>query len=248
MATLSASASAQAGTPGHPHSAQLTETLLVALLLAVAGYCALFVAPTEATMGLIQRIFYFHVPSWWSAFVAFAIVLVSNLAYLRSRNPKWDWLGVSAAEVGVAFVTVGLVTGPIWAHPVWGIWWTWDARLTSAFVLWVLYVSYLLLRNLIEEPERRAVISAVFGIFAAVDIPLVYFSIWFFRTQHPQPVIGDGGSLDPTMGKVLLLCWAAMLGILVLLVRQRYRVEALRWDVDRLRLDAARNGNESGAR
>ena len=94
---------------------------------------------------------------------------------------------------------VGLVTGPIWAHPVWGIWWTWDARLTSAFVLWVLYVCYLLLRTLIDEPERRAVVSAVFGIFAAFDVPLVYFSIWFFRTQHPQPVIGDGGSLDPRM-------------------------------------------------
>jgi heme exporter protein C len=194
---------------------------------------------------VIQRIFYFHVPSWWSAFVAFAIVLVANVAYLRGRNPKWDWLGVSAAEVGVAFVTVGLVTGPIWAHPVWGIWWTWDARLTSAFVLWVLYVSFLLLRTLIEEPERRAVVSAVFGIFAAVDIPLVYFSIWFFRTQHPQPVIGDGGSLDPSMGKVLLLCWAAMLGILVVMVRQRYRVERLRWDVDRLRLEAAQSSRES---
>jgi heme exporter protein C len=248
MATLSASAPAHAGTRGRPRSAQLIETVLVAVLLGIAGYSALFVAPTEATMGVIQRIFYFHVPSWWSAFVAFAIVLVSNLAYLRGRNPKWDWLGVSAAEVGVAFVTVGLVTGPIWAHPVWGIWWTWDARLTSAFVLWVLYVSYLLLRNLIEEPERRAVISAVFGIFAAVDIPLVYFSIWFFRTQHPQPVIGDGGSLDPTMGKVLLLCWAAMLGVMVLLVRQRYRVEALRWDVDRLRLEGAQRTNGSATR
>jgi heme exporter protein C len=248
MATLSASVPARAGAPGRAHSAQLIETLLVALLLGIAGYSALFVAPTERTMGVIQRIFYFHVPSWWSAFVAFSIVLVANLAYLRGRNQKWDWLGVSAAEVGVAFVTVGLVTGPIWAHPVWGIWWTWDARLTSAFVLWVLYVSYLLLRNLIEEPERRAVISAVFGIFAAVDIPLVYFSIWFFRTQHPQPVIGDGGSLDPTMGKVLLLCWAAMLGILVLMVRQRYRVEALRWDVDRLRLEAAQSANEIAAR
>jgi heme exporter protein C len=248
MATLSASAPARAGTPGRAHSTQGIETVLVAILLGIAGYSALFVAPTEATMGVIQRIFYFHVPSWWSAFVAFAIVLVCNLAYLRGRNPKWDWLGVSAAEVGVAFVTVGLVTGPIWAHPVWGIWWTWDARLTSAFVLWVLYVSYLLLRNLIEEPERRAVISAVFGIFAAVDIPLVYFSIWFFRTQHPQPVIGDGGSLDPTMGKVLLLCWASMLGILVLLVRQRYRVEALRWDVDRLRLESAQSANESASR
>jgi heme exporter protein C len=213
-------------------------TLGVALLLAVAGYCALFVAPTEATMGLIQRIFYFHVPFGWSAFVAFAISFVSSVAYLRSRAPKWDWLAVSSAEVGVPFVTVMLVTGPIWAHPVWGIWWTWDARLTSTFVLWVLYVCYLLLRTLIDEPERRAVVSAVFNVFAAIDIPLVYFSIWFFRTQHPQPVIGAGGSLDPRMLDVLLLCWGATLALLALLLRQRYRVEALRYEVEQLRLES----------
>ena len=213
-------------------------TLGVALLLAVAGYCALFVAPTEATMGLIQRIFYFHVPFGWTAFVAFFISFISSIAYLRTRAPKWDWLAVSSAEVGVPFVTVMLVTGPIWAHPVWGIWWTWDARLTSTFVLWALYVCYLLLRTLIDEPERRAVVSAVFNIFAAFDIPLVYFSIWFFRTQHPQPVIGAGGSLDPRMLDVLLLCWAATLALLALLLRQRYRVEALRYEVERLRLES----------
>lgn len=220
------------------------ETVGVALLLGFAGYCALFVAPTERTMGLIQRIFYFHVTSWWSAFVAFAVVFISNIAYLRRRNPKWDCLAVSAAEIGVAFVTIGLITGPIWAHPVWGIWWTWDARLTSAFVLWVLFVCYLLLRSLIDEPERRAVVSAVFGIFATLDIPLVYFSIWFFRTQHPQPVIGDGGSLDPRMLHVLLLCWAALLGVFVLLLRQRYRLESLRYAAEELRIEAGQQEAE----
>jgi len=228
---------AHATLPGKS-GAQGLATIGVALLLGVSVYAALFVAPTEATMGLIQRIFYFHVPFGWSAFVAFAISFVSSIAYLRTRAPKWDWLAVSSAEVGVPFVTVMLVTGPIWAHPVWGIWWTWDARLTSTFVLWVLYVCYLLLRTLIDEPERRAVISAVFNIFAAFDIPLVYFSIWFFRTQHPQPVIGAGGSLDPRMLNVLLLCWAATLALLALLLRQRYRLEALRWEVERLRLDS----------
>src|ERR1700733_11079513 len=219
MSTLSASVPSHRGALTGTHGANFIETLLVALLLGVAGYAALFVAPSERTMGLIQRIFYFHVPSWWSAFVAFSIVFVSNIAYLWTRKPKWDWLAVSAAEIGVAFVSIGLITGPIWAHPVWGIWWTWDARLTSAFVLWVLFVCYLLLRTLVDDSERRAVFSADFGIFAAVAIPFVYFSIWFFRTQHPQPVIGDGGSLDATMLRVLLLCWAAMLGILVLLLR-----------------------------
>jgi len=133
------------------------------------------------------------------------------------------------------------VTGPIWAKPVWGIWWTWDARLTSSFLLWVLFVSYLVLRTLVEEPERRAMVSAVFGIFAALDIPLVYFSIWWFRTQHPQPVIGDGGSLDARMAWVLLLTWAAMLGVMTLLIRLRYRLEALRSEVDAYRMEGSRN-------
>ena len=219
------------------------ETLAVAVLLGIAGYCALFVAPTERTMGLIQRIFYFHMPFGITAFAAFFISFFASIAYLRSRAPKWDWLAVSSAEIGIPFITVMLVTGSIWAHPVWGIWWTWDARLTSTFVLWVLYVCYLLLRNLIEDPERRAVVSAVFNVFAAFDIPLVYFSIWFFRTQHPQPVIGAGGSLDQRMFDVLVVCWVATLGILVVLLRQRYQMEALRHEVARLRLEAERHGD-----
>ena len=223
-------------------SVQGLETLAVAVLLGLAGYAALFVAPPEATMGLIQRIFYFHVPSGWTGFVAFFISFVASIAYLRGRSAKWDWLAVSSAEIGVAFITVLLVTGPIWAHPVWGIWWTWDARLTSTFILWALYVCYLLLRTLIEDPERRAVLSAVFSIFAAFDVPFVYFSIWFFRTQHPQPVIGAGGYLAPQMLNVLLFCWAALMGVLLLLLRQRYRVEELRHEVAELRVEAARMG------
>ena len=211
-------------------------TAAVAALIGLAGYAALFMAPTERTMGLIQRIFYFHVPSAWTGFVAFFLVLVSSIAYLFRRRPQWDWLAVSAAEVGVACFTVVLVTGPIWAKPVWGIWWTWDARLTSTFVLWVLYVSYLLLRTLVGDPERRAVVSAVFGIFAFLDVPLVYLSIWFWRTQHPQPVIGGGG-LDKRMWPVFLICWAALLALMALLVRQRYRLEALRHEVHELAID-----------
>ena len=214
--------------------------LAVAALLGIAGYAALFLAPTERTMGLVQRIFYFHVPSAWTAFVAFFVAFVANIAYLVRREPKWDWLGVSAAEVGLAFCSVVLVTGPIWARPVWGIWWTWDARLTSTFVLWVLYASYLLLRTLVADPERRAVVSAVFGIFAFLDVPLVYLSIRLWRTQHPQPVIagGTGSGLDPQMWGVFLTCWAALLGLMVLLVRQRYRLEALRHEVQALAVEA----------
>jgi heme exporter protein C len=229
-------------TGSRPASSGLLETLAVALLLGVAGYAALFVAPTERTMGVIQRIFYFHMPSAITGFVAFFINLVGSVAFLRTRNLKWDRLAVASAEIGLAFFTVVLVTGPIWARPVWGVWWAWDARLTSSFVLWLLYISYLVLRSLVEEPERRAVLSSVFGVFAAFDIPLVYFSIWLFRTQHPQPVIGDGGSLDPRMFRVLLVCWAALLGVMVLLIRQRYRLETLRHEVEELRTESARRG------
>jgi heme exporter protein C len=211
----------------------------VFLLLGLGSYGALIHAPEEATMGLIQRIFYFHVSSAWCGLLSFILVFVGSVAYLRTRALKWDWFSVASAEVGVAFFTVVLVTGPIWAKPVWGIWWTWDARLTSSFLLWVLFVSYLILRTLVDEPERRAMVAAVFGIFAALDIPLVYFSIWWFRTQHPQPVVGDGGALDPRMGRVLLLCWAATLGMMYLLIRVRYRLEALRAEVDALRLETA---------
>jgi heme exporter protein C len=217
------------------------SVLFVFLLLAAASYGALIWAPTENTMGLVQRIFYFHVSSAWTGFVSFIMVFIGSIAYLRTRALKWDWLSVASAEVGVAFFTIVLVTGPIWAKPVWGIWWTWDARLTSSFLLWVLFVSYLVLRTLVEEPERRALVSAVFGIFATLDIPLVYFSIWWFRTQHPQPVIGDGGALDPRMGWVLLLTWAAMLGVMAVMMRLRYRLEALRSEVDAFRMEASRS-------
>jgi heme exporter protein C len=219
----------------------LPSVLVVFLLLAVASYAAFIYAPTEATMGLIQRIFYFHVASGWTFFVAFFIVFVGSVAFLRTRNPMWDWLSVASAEVGIAFVTVVLVTGPIWAKPVWGIWWAWDARLTSTFMLWILFISYLVLRTLLEDPERRGVVSAVFAIFACLDVPMVYFSIWWFRTQHPQPVIGGGGSLDPKMWQATMMAWAAMLGVMALLIRVRYRLEAMRSEVDAIRLEASRH-------
>jgi heme exporter protein C len=213
--------------------------VLVGLLMAMAGYAALFIAPDEATMHAIQRIFYFHASSAWTAFDAFLITFVANIAFLVTRKPKWDWLGVASAEVGIAFITVVLITGPIWAHPVWGIWWTWDARLTSTLVLWMLYVSYLLLRTLILDPERRATYSAVFGIFSYLDVPLVYFSIRLWRTQHPQPVIlgGSGSGLNPTMKAVFFFCVFVMHLLMILLLRQRYILEKTRHEVEELRFE-----------
>ncbi len=214
--------------------------LVVVLLLGGAAYASFFIAPDERTMGVIQRIFYFHMPSAITAFVSFFICFLANLLYVFRREQRWDWLGVSAAETGLAFISVVLVTGPIWAHPVWGIWWTWDARLTLTFVLWLLYISYLLLRSMVEEVDRRALLSALFGIFAFLDVPLVYFSIRWWRTQHPQPVLlgGQGSGLDPTMKQVLLLSFLALLSLMVLLMRHRYKLEAMRAEVEALRREA----------
>src|SRR6202161_3825787 len=165
---------------------------IVVSLMGAAAYAALFIAPTERTMGTLQRIFYFHAAAAWAGMTAFFVCFVANLLYVWRRSEEWDSLGVSSAEVGLAFITVVLITGPIWAKPAWGIYWTWDARLTSTFVLWLLYISYLLLRTLIEEPDRRALLSALFGIFAFLDVPLVFGAIRWWRTQHPAPVIMGG--------------------------------------------------------
>ncbi len=165
---------------------------IVVSLMGAAAYASFFIAPTERTMGTLQRIFYFHAAAAWAGMTAFSVTFVANLLYVWRRQPRWDSLGVSSAEVGLAFITTVLITGPIWAKPAWGIYWTWDARLTSTFVLWLLYICYLLLRTLIEEPDRRALLSALFGIFAFLDVPLVFGAIRWFRTQHPAPVImGD---------------------------------------------------------
>jgi heme exporter protein C len=210
------------------------------LLVIAAAYAAFYIAPEERTMGLLQRIFYFHAASAWAGMDAFFVCFLANLLYIWKRNPRYDWVGVSSAEVGLAFITVVLITGPIWAKPAWGIWWTWDARLTSTFVLWLLYISYLLLRSLIEEQDRRALLSALFGVFAFLDVPLVYFSIRWWRTQHPAPVImgGPGSGLDPTMNKVFFFSVLAMHVLMAFLIVERTAVEKVKSEVDILQREA----------
>ncbi len=206
--------------------------IVTALLLSFALYEALIGAPTERTMGDVQRIFYYHVPSAWTAFVLFLMNFVSSIIYLARRNIKADILALVSAEVGVVFCTVVIVTGPIWARPVWGIWWApGDIRLTTTLVLWLIYISYLVLRRF-STSSQTPVIAAVVAIFGALDVPLVYFSIWFFRTQHPSPVIGGGGSLDPRMAHVLLISWAAFMCLAWLLCWTRFRLEVLKREVE----------------
>src|SRR5271154_3457886 len=207
---------------------------VVLLLVVAAAYASFYIAPEERTMRVLQRIFYIHAASAWAGMTAFFICFVANLLYVWRRQEKWDALGVSCAEVGLAFTTVVLITGPIWAKPAWGIYWTWDARLTSTFILWLLYVSYLLLRTLVEEPDRRALLSALFGIFAFIDVPLVFGAIRWWRTQHPSPVVmgGPGSGLDPTMSKTLFFSGFAMCMLMSWLISERYVLEKMKHDVD----------------
>ncbi len=219
-------------------------TAVVAALIFFAGYAALFIAPDERTMHELMRIFYFHLSCWVAMFCALTLAFVANISWLVTRKPKWDWLGVASVEVGVVCCTGGLITGVLWGRPAWGIWWTWDARLTTTFILWIMYISYLILRGLIEEPQRRASLSAIFGIFAFLDTPLVYASNRLWRTQHPAPVImgGPDSGLDAMMGKVLIICIVSVMAMIVLVLIDRYRLERLRHELDELQLAADARG------
>ncbi len=209
--------------------------------MVLALYMALIAAPREATMGDLQRIFYFHVPAAIAGMVAFAVNFVASLMYLVRRNRRWDNLGLSAAEVGVMFLIMVLVTGPIWAKPAWFVWWTWSPRLTLSLVLCLLYVAYLLIRNYIEDPEKRALISAVFGIIAFADTPLVWFSIRWWRDIHPSPMLETGG-LAPSMRPAFFICMAVFQILLIFLLRRRFYLESMKGEMEMLErlADAAR--------
>lgn len=209
---------------------------LAGLLLARNLYVMLLELPDEAAQGAIYRIIFFHVPAAWTAFAGFFAALVASVLYLLKKNLRYDAVAVSATEVGLAFGAVNLVTGMIWGRIIWGIWWTWDARLTSMLVCWLLYASYLMLRRAVEDPTQRARFAAVFSIFAFVDVPIVWFSIKWWRTQHPGPVVWGGGSMDPAMYQMLFLNWVPVLLLGAVLTLLRARQEETQRELEALRL------------
>jgi heme exporter protein C len=184
---------------------------------------------------MIYRIIFFHVPAAITAMLCASVTFVTSALYLVTKNLKYDGISVAVTEVGLAFLAANLVTGSIWGRIIWGIWWTWDARLTSALVCWLLYAGYLMLRRAIEEPTARARISSVFNIFAFVDVPIVIFSIKWWRTQHPQPVFWGGGSIDPAMKTTALLNLIALILLAAVLSLIRLRQEEVQREIDSLR-------------
>ena len=192
--------------------------------------------PQEAAQGAIFKIIFFHVPAAWTAIVAAIAALTMSVQFLRTKDFKYDAAAVAVTEVGLAFLAANLVTGSIWARVIWGIWWTWDVRLTSALVCWLLYAGYLMLRHAIEEPTQRATFAAVFSILAFLDVPIVYFSIRWFRTQHPAPVfLSSNGSFPADWTRVLLSNWLGLLLLATVMTAIRLRQEESQREIDSLR-------------
>jgi heme exporter protein C len=207
----------------------LTRRGLRISLLALLGLAAVYVlaigyTPVEARQGMAQKIFYLHVPAAWCALMAFSLVGITSALYLWLHDPRLDRFAAASAEVGVAFSAVMLTTGPIWAKPIWGTWWTWDARLTLTLFLFFLFVGYLALRASVHDPAERARFSAVVGILGMLLVPFIHLSVYLFRTLHPQPVVlkPSAPSLPPEMLRTLLVSMAVFTLLYVGLVTVRY--------------------------
>jgi heme exporter protein C len=201
------------------------RTSVAALLgLAVVYVLAIGFTPIEARQGVAQKIFYLHVPSAWCALLAFSLVGIGSALYLWLQDPRLDRFAAATAEVGVAFAAVMLTTGPIWAKPIWGTWWTWDARLTLTLFLFFLFVGYLALRASLHDPAERARFSAVVGILGTLLVPFIHLSVYLFRTLHPQPIVlkPSAPSLPPEMLRTLLVSTAVFTLLCIGLVTLRY--------------------------
>jgi len=199
-------------------------------LLAVVYVRALAYTPVERFQGPAQKIFYVHVPSAWCAMLAMGLVGIAGILYLLLKDPRFDRFGEASAEVGTAFSLVMLTTGPIWAKPIWGTWWTWDARLTLTLFLFLLFLGYLLLRGAVTDPGLRARYSAVLGICGLVLLPFIHLSVYFFRTLHPQPIVlkPSAPSLPGPMLFTLLFSFGVFTLLYVGFVTQRYALALFR--------------------
>jgi heme exporter protein C len=211
-----------------------------AFLLVAGALVAVFLyVPTDDFQGPTQKILYFHAPAAWNAMLCMMALLVYGILFLWLREPVWDTLALAAGEVGFLFCSLNLATGMLWGKPIWGTYWTWDSRLTSALVLWFIYLSYLLLRNLTENPEARARAGAILGILGCIDLPVIHFSVLWWRTLHPQPAAispaGLGAGLESGAMKVtLLLGFVALTMAAIALYFARVRQEFLRQELHAL--------------
>ncbi len=204
-------------------------------LMVTALYLVFVYVPTEQTMGIVCKIFYLMVPMGWLSLLSFLIVFVGSILYLVKRESKWDILAHSSAEAGIIFTTLTLLTGAIWAKPVWGVWWTWEPRLTSTLVLWLLYLAYFMVRSFATEESRGATFAAVVGIVGFIDLPIIVLTAILWRGMHPEPIIFQGG-LAPSMLVTLLVSITAFTALYSLLLIQRVSMKSDESKVKRLKI------------
>jgi heme exporter protein C len=224
-----------------PRLLQVIDALAVLSVLA-ATLMVFVYAPTEAVMGPVQKVFYFHVAAGWLGMLGYGAAVVAGIAYLVTKKPIWDMVGLGSVEIGLAFMLINIITGSIWARPIWNTWWTWDPRLTTATIMELAYAAYLMLRAGIDDPDRRARFGAVYAILAFISVPLTFFSIRIFRTIHPVVV----GSNDPgaegdfnmtaTMTQTFMVSLWAFSVLFVSLLWHRVRLGQLADKVERLKL------------
>jgi len=224
-----------------PRLLSILDGITVALLLAATAL-VFFYAPLEAVMGLVQKVFYFHVAAGWVGMLGFLVAAFAGIAYLRTGNRRWDIIGLSAVEIGMAFAFINVVTGSIWARPIWNTWWTWDPRLTTATIMLLIYAAYLMLRSGIEDPDRRGRFSAIYAIIGFLSVPLTFFSARLFRTIHPvvigsnQPDAEGAFNMTPKMLQTFLFSLFTFSVIFVDLLWHRIRLGRLQDRIEQLKL------------
>ncbi|MBE0699471.1 MAG: cytochrome c biogenesis protein CcsA [Anaerolineaceae bacterium] len=219
--------------------------ILSAVLILTASLMVFAYAPLEAVMGQVQKVFYFHVAAGWLGMLGYGAAVIAAIVYLVNRKSIWDLVGLGAIEIGLTFMLINIITGSIWARPIWNTWWTWDPRLTTATIMELAYAAYLMLRSGIEEPERRARFSAVYAIIAFISVPLTFFSIRIFRTIHPVVVgTNDPGAtgsfnMTPEMMQTFMFSLLAFSVLFVSLLWHRIRLGRLAEKVEQMKLKIA---------
>jgi len=208
--------------------------LLTYVLMLFALYTIFIYAPVEKTMGVIQKIFYIHVPAAFLAYLAFFITFIASIFYLYRKDSRWDTVAHCAVETGVIFCTIVLITGPIWAKPIWNVWWTWDPRLTTTLILWFTYVAYLMLRRAVKE-NQRANLAAVFGIIGFLNVPITFFSIRLWRSIHPVVITSRGLNMSGPMKLSLIITFIAFCFLFFSMLISRIRLERSKMHIEELK-------------
>ena len=217
----------------HSQTLLISFQLLTYVLMLFALYTIFIYAPVEKTMGIIQKIFYIHVPAAFLAYLAFFITFIASIFYLYRKDSKWDTVAHCAVETGVIFCTIVLITGSIWAKPIWNVWWTWDPRLTTTLILWFTYVAYLMLRRVVKE-NQQANLAAVFGIIGFINVPITFFSIRLWRTIHPVIITSKGFNMSWPMKFSLIITFIAFCFLFFSMLISRIRLERLKRRIEEI--------------